>query len=404
MVTDNRLAMKSADGTVLDLSGAPAFDYSSFYEDMLESERLQVAKSELGWLQTYRPPEKPADVVLNLSCGVQTTPHLMLTQVAIFQALGIDVVATAGRQYCCGRIYQRFGKAELGDRMAAKAIDRFASWDAATNVQCCGSCLIEFDYHVSKRREETGESPFDVVHITRYLLQRLSEMGDEVPWRAAVPRRVLLHAEGAELHPTKEEARSDVISTLALIPGVEYVGLVGNPSLGQPCATRTPGGPSILNDLTPEQYREVQDELEAQARAVGADAILTHHHMCHREWSKFGSDRLPVIHYQHILAEALGVGVPDRFQMLWRLGDPERILEHSRPYWSSWGISESKARTLVDKFFVPKYAAAVQRCPCEGNCTEAVVGSGAAGAACEPTWPVSLETRIELPLLPPSQA
>jgi len=398
MVTDGRLTTKSADGSELDLSGAAAFDYSEFFDDMLESERLQVSREEMTWLQTYRPPEGPVDVVLNLSCGVQTTPHLMLTQVAIFQALGVDFVATAGRQYCCGRIYQRFGKPELGDRMASKAIDRFASWAPSTNVQCCGSCLIEFDYHVSKQREAKGSAPFDVVHITRYLLDRLVELGDAVPWKTAVPRRVLLHAEGAEVHPTKVEARDAVIGTMARIPGVEYLGLVANPSLGQPCATRTPGGPSVLNDLTPAQYRQVQDELEAQARAVGADAIVTHHHMCHREWAKFGSDRLPVIHYQQLLAEALGVAVPDRFQMLWRLGDPDRIMEQARPYWSSWGIEEPEARRLVNKFFVPEYAEAVQRCPCEGNCVEAVIGTG--GAAATDTSTLNLEPRFELPMHP----
>jgi uncharacterized protein YbjQ (UPF0145 family) len=387
MVTDNRQVHLNAAGQVFDTSKAPAFDYPRFYADMREGEQLQISRDELTWLQSYRTPDSPADVVLNLSCGVQTTPHLMLTQIALFEALGIDFVATAGPQYCCGRIYQRFGKDETGDRMAAKAISHFQSWQPTTNVQCCGSCFIEFDYHVAKKTEADGAAPFDVVHITRYLLDRLRELGDAVPWqRPERTLRVLLHAEGSEVHPTKEVQRSDVIDTLAMVPGVEFAGLVDNPSFGSPCATKGPGEPSVLNDLTDAQYRQVLAELREQADAAGADAIVTHHHFCHREWSKFGTSALPVIHYQSLMAEALGRSVPDRFQSLWRLGDPEQVLQQSRPHWSSWGVAEDKAREMVAKHFVTEYAASVQRCPCEGSCHEAVAGNRGNGAVCGTSW------------------
>ncbi|HXF36952.1 MAG TPA: heterodisulfide reductase-related iron-sulfur binding cluster [Actinomycetota bacterium] len=367
-MTDDRMVTKNAAGEDYDLSAADSFSYSDYFDQMIQAERLQISRDEVAWLQSYRAPARPVDVVLNLSCGAQHIPHLMLVQVALFRALGVDFVATAGRQFCCGRIYQRYGKEEMGDRIARSAIARFASWGATVNVQCCGSCLIEFSHHVRRIREETGAAPFEVVHITRFLLQRLKEMGDAIPWKRSIPLRVLLHAEGAEVHPTKEEARADVIETLAMIPGVRYVGLVENPSLGQPCATRYPGGPSVLNDITPHQYRQVLEELWEQARRAGADAIVTHHHMCHQEWSKFSSERLPVVHYQSLLAEALGISIPDRFQALWRLRDPEAILEASRRYWSSWGIEEEEARRLVHAFFVPSYAAALHRCPCDGAC------------------------------------
>jgi len=165
-----------------------------------------------------------------------------------------------------------------------------------------------------------------------------------------------------------------VIDTLRMIPGVEYVGLAENPSFGAPCATKGPGEPSILDDLTPEDYRQVQAEFEGQAKAAGANMLLTHHHMCTREWSKFSSSRLPIASYQLVLAEALGISVVDRFRVLWQLGDPEKMLEKSRPQWSSWGIGEDEARELVKKFFVPKYASAVQRCPCESECVSGRTG------------------------------
>jgi len=403
MAVDDRMVTKNAAGEDFDLSRASEFSFTQFYRDHLYSERLQISRDEMTWLERYAKPDQPAEVVLNLSCGVQNTPHLMLTQVALFEALGVDFVATAGNKYCCGRPFQRFGKGAVGDNMAARAIDRFASWQPEVNVQCCGSCLIEFNYHVRVVAEERGEAPFEVIHITDYLVDRLIEMGDDVPWRKSIPRRVMVHAEGAEVHPTKEAAKSATIRTLELIPGIEYVGIVESPALGQPCATKGPGEPSVLNDITPEQYLEVCQDLQDQADAVGADAIVTHHHMCHREWCKFGTNRLPVLHYQSLLAEALGIRIPDRFQTLWKLGDPEKVLQQTRRHWESWGMDEKDARHVVKHHFMPEYASQVQRCPCEGNCAEAVAGTGAAAAAlgadCGTSWTATLEAGMELPVL-----
>jgi hypothetical protein len=59
--------------------------------------------------------------------------------------------------------------------------------------------------------------------------------------------------------------------------------MVRSSSLGAPCVTVGHLPVSVLNDLSPEQYLQVQDELCEQARQAGADAIVTHHHLCHRE-------------------------------------------------------------------------------------------------------------------------
>ncbi|MGH9245892.1 MAG: hypothetical protein ACRD29_16550 [Acidimicrobiales bacterium] len=223
------------------------------------------------------------------------------------------------------------------------------------------------------------------MHFTQFLLDTLCSLGDSVPWRRTVPHRVLVHAEGAEMHPTKQEAREAIIETLALIPGVEYAGLVRDPSVGVPCkrvgSAHTPTSKMssnkpikwALEDITPDQYRQVQAEFEDQARDAGADTIVTPHHACHREWCKFGSDRLPIRYYASLVADALDIHVPDRFQILWRTGDPDTILELTRPHWESWDIPEPQAREMVKKFFVPEYAAAVDKCPCEGNCFETVI-------------------------------
>jgi hypothetical protein len=357
------------------------YDYQRFFKDMSDSERLQVSRDELDWIQGAAKSDRTADVTLALSCGAQTMPYVMLTQVALFNALGIDFVATAGQAYCCGNVFDSTGKPEYGRRIATNSVRRFADFQPTVNVQCCGSCYVRFDDHVAAMEAaKPGSAPFEIVQISEYLLQTLRQMGDGVPWRNTITRRVLVHAEGDEFKRGKSAARNAIIETLGLIPGVEFAGLVEDPSLGTPCLrVPTTDGPVkwMLEDISPDEYRQVQTELAEQARAVGADVIVTPHHSCHREWCKFGSDRLPIMYYQSLVAEALGIHVPDRFQILWRTGDPDKILELTRPHWESWGIAELEAREMVKKFFVPEYAAAVDKCPCEGNCFQTRIESGA---------------------------
>ena len=364
-------AMGSSSGA--DQDDDEPFNPKEHYLSLEQCYRMQVRRDEVTWEMNTVDRKGDAEVVLNLSCGVQATPHLMLTQVALFKALGVDFVATAGTKFCCGRPFGVGGDPELSNRLAKHSIGRLAAWNSTVNVQCCGSCLVQFDYNVAQMRE-TGDAPFEVVHITRYVLDRLKQLGPDVPWVDPYPprtRRVLLHAEGAEVHATKAIQRNDVVETINLIPGLEFAGLVEPPSVGSPCVSDgRPNNPdavghTLLSDISTAEYRQTQAELLEQARAVGAEAIVTHHHKCHREWSKFSSPELPVIHYQTLLLEALGGAIPDRFRRLWQLDDPELILAETRPYWESWGIREASARELVTKFFLPAYGAPTHFCACE---------------------------------------
>jgi hypothetical protein len=142
------------------------------------------------------------------------------------------------------------------------------------------------------------------------------------------------------------------------------VGLADTPALNV-CDN---AGPKIAS-ITSDEYRATQGALEDHVAAAGADTIVTLYHGCTREMGKFASDRLAVRHYISVLAQALGVGKPDRFSEYWRLGDADKVVEASRPNWESWGINEGEALRLAHKHFTPSYASAVPDCPCHGECT-----------------------------------
>jgi hypothetical protein len=345
------------------------FSYAEYYRNYEEPAMLQIRKDELAWITKHSPDVvQKVDVVLNLSCGAMFQPHQLLQLVDICKALGLSIAAVAGRQYCCGRIYHRFGRIEDGDKMTIASTRRFEEFAPTQVAQVCGSCAIMFDYEVERRKEAGSPTGFETVHLNRFLGDVLREMGDRVPWKKSVKRRVLMH--GHVWNDDESEYQAEALRTLALIPGVEIVGEVRTPALGAPCVRRKVGGPPNMWEISPEQYTQVVAEFQAEADAVGADAWCHVYPNCTAYWSRFSTDRLASLHYMQILGEALGCPQPDRYLALFRLGDPELMLQRSRVNWESWGLAEDEARALVRKHFLPEFAEAIPRCPCNGRCAE----------------------------------
>jgi Fe-S oxidoreductase len=338
------------------------FDPQGFFEAMRESKSMLIQRADVRWAERFEAPERPVDALLAFGCAVQHTPHLMAEATAVFDVLGIDYTAVTGRQFCCGRPFHRLGgDLDAADRISAKSYERFQKYGPKAAVQWCGACQLEY---LEKISDQT-EPPFEVVHVTKYLARLLREMGDSVPWKTELSTRVVLHTHSQFL-PQQDVDSACIQEILELIPGVEYAGPIAPPSAGSPCTLTGPTAVSILNTLTEREYESARGELVGQARAVGADTLVTPYHKCQMEWSKFASGRLAVREWMSLLAEALGVGVEDRFTTYWHLGDADEIVERSRAEWQSWGLTEAEAYDVARRHFVPRYPVDVHHCDCGG--------------------------------------
>jgi hypothetical protein len=133
-------------------------------------------------------------------------------------------------------------------------------------------------------------------------------------------------------------------------------------------------GPQAKQPRTAAEVRERREFLADTLNAMGADTVSCQHQGCHLLWSYYASDRLAVKHYVSVLAEALGVDHPDRFQAAARLGDPEAVLEQTRPIWQAWQLTEARARHLAFELADPRFAEGVTQHACGGgNCGEQLV-------------------------------
>jgi Fe-S oxidoreductase len=292
--------------------------------------------------------------------------------VNVLRALGVDVVAGLGRQFCCGKIYRVNDMDGSGERMSQASLDHFQEWGATTALHHCPSCQIVFSDYAAKHPDAAPD--LTNKHFTTFLEERLLELGAWVPWKKRVDVRVLTEAYGFDtMSPVHAEVANTAERILRLVPGAEVVGRLEPPSQGAACRT-LPDGLQLISSLSPEQVVAMQDELRAQLRARGANVIMPLDKFCQREWSKLGAEDLSVRHYVSIVAEALGCGEPDRFQALWQLHDTKAVVEATRPYWSSWGMEERTAEWLAVRQFDVGHTGFDPKCACGGDSTRCTTG------------------------------
>jgi hypothetical protein len=353
---------------------------ADMYRAQEEAAWLLLAKDELTWMTRAATPDRHVDVFLLLGCGARQLPHIQQDSVAVLEALGVCFVAGAGQQFCCGNPY-RPDRIDAADRLSASSMDRMTAWGARTIVHWCTACQLTFSaWSAGAEEVRTGgrpvpmrprNAPQDAVenlHIHTFIERRLRELGDSVPWKKTVKRRVLV-----EGHPDLSDVHDVAMTTggsmLSLVPGVEVLGYV------QPPKTFVSAGSNCNNSLAELSVHDVQKiraELAAQARERGADTISCQHHNCHRTWSHFASDRLRVQQCVSIVAEALGVVSEDRHQRFALLGDTDAIVSTTEPMWRSWDLDRDAATEVAHRVFDPKYAAH-PTCACGGDvskCTE----------------------------------
>jgi Fe-S oxidoreductase len=336
-------------------------NYKAFFDGYQDAGHLLIAPDELRWFEREAQPDGPVEVFVNMSCGTQQTPHLMLDTVAVLRALGVRLAAGAGRLFCCGTYYRRNADYDLAARMNDAAVGRALAWGAATTVHMCTQCVNTFSEIAHRRTVEQGEQPIAHTQVLRFIDERLAELGDRVPWKKEIRRRVVGHGHATYSY-VHERAKHDVGRIARRIPGVEFVGFLERMSLDSFCDTE-PGVPRRPAPKTRGEVAAYRDELARVCAEWGADTVSPQHQGCNRRWSWFSSETVDVRHVISLLAEALGVASPDRHLAASRLGDTKLIVEQTRPIWTAWGMSEEKATDVARKLFDPAYAT-VDTCAC----------------------------------------
>jgi hypothetical protein len=124
-----------------------------------------------------------------------------------------------------------------------------------------------------------------------------------------------------------------VADLLKLIPGLDLV-VPGYAAPGHMCSALAPV-PGALRDAT-------RASCDA-ARAVGADTLVTVFHSCQRLLCGLeSSEPFGVVNYASLLAEAMGIELPDEYKAWKNAGSEDRVVEL---------IGASRIAAAGDRFF-----------------------------------------------------
>jgi hypothetical protein len=324
------------------------FDYAAYYRRLQEIKKLQIPAASVCWTEQYQPPERAYDIVLYLGCNILRTPDIAADVVAVFRALGLDFIAVAGVQFCCGITWDRVGDVAKGQSVTDLTIERLASYQARTVVHWCPSCDVHFSDVVTGR--DAKSIPFEVTNAPAFLAA-LSQRG-QMPWRKTTLRRAALHChQGREGHASgRRRARADhdhVSQLLSQIPGLHYLGAVtAPPEFDYDC------GPSSIRVERAQWLASRTAQVEG-LRQLGADTVVTVSHACQREWCDVGDPTLSVCNYISLVAESIGCARPyegDSLGQLKRLNNPQAIVERTRASWASHGLRQEQAEAIARKY------------------------------------------------------
>lgn len=324
------------------------FDYSAYYRRLQEIKKLQIPKESVCWTEQYRLPQRAYDIVLYLGCNILRTPDVAADVVAVFRALGLDFIAVAGVQFCCGITWDRFGNVAKGQTVADLTIERLAAYKSRLVVHWCPSCDVHFSDVVTERDAKT--IPFAVTDAPAFLAE-LSQRG-QLSWRHPVTGRVALHSHsGREGHVSgQRRARADqehVSHLLSQIPGIQFLGAVAAPAeFDYDC------GPSSIR-VERARWLSLRTEQLDTVRQLDADTLVTVSHACQREWCDVSDDTLTVRNYISLVAEAIGCSRSYESDSLGRLkgsGDPGSIVESTQVNWASHGLNKGQAEEIAHKY------------------------------------------------------
>ncbi len=170
-------------------------DYRPAFGDLIHAyQRTQAAgprpaaaKARLAWLNSTLRLESASDVVLFTGCvtlfdavtGSGEFSAMAVSAVRLLNRLGV-APAVLDDERCCGRDLYDIGDRESFLALARHNAGALANVRAKTVLTLCPECAYTLK---ETYREELGEQPFTVRHITEYLAERVRELsfasGDE---------------------------------------------------------------------------------------------------------------------------------------------------------------------------------------------------------------------------------
>ena len=302
-----------------------AFTYTTVFETVRGVGNL-LAPEDFHYVREI-PSGSTSDMVIHLSCMAHYTPHIPVLAQKILQSLGRDVLIVGGPENCCSELHKYLGDTALEKQTAKIAMAGFRKASPRKVVSICPDCDEQFTKHGVDRL------PYQHTNISTLLMEFLPDL---VKLMKPVKKKVVVH-----FHDINDARRLDadnMVRILQAVPGIEILKSRHSLGLGIHCQTLYP---------MPEPDME---QMFAEARELGADALIVPYHSCYRQHCKMELKYgVPVHHYFSIVAMALGIPFTESFKEIRLLDSIDAAVDALRPRIEKYGYDEKLARIQIQR-------------------------------------------------------
>ena len=272
-----------------------------------------------AWLPPDFRDDPEADTALFVGCSAYRYPDIALAAIRILRAGGVKFKLLREDEWCCGAPLWRTGQREAAEKLIRRNVDTFRRHGIQTVITACAECFgsfrggypryadtegLEFKHITQvaaellsggKLRLRKGDEPLRVTYHDPCMLGRLSEKyvpwdGEIRPYGLHVPEKVWRRGE----HGVYEEPRE----ILRALEGVELCEMTRNLEEALCCG-------AAARDVDPEFAVWTAAERRREAKAAGAQAIVSCCPFCRDALGSDGENALPYLDLTVLLAERL---------------------------------------------------------------------------------------------------
>ena len=276
---------------------------------------LQIKPTETRWIKKVPDNPEPVDVVFFTGCSPMGTPHTLLETVDILDKMGINFVALAGGDLCCGTAAMLWGDAQASQQMGQDFVSAIAAFRPKKAVFFCTGCHITCLGTLPRFMSV----PFQSYELSQFLVENL----DRIPFQHSINKVVAVHDSCSVARLGTFELPRQL---LRAIPGIRLVEMEHNRGNALCC-----GG--IANTMRPEITGPMRRAPLEEAKAAGAEIMATSCTGCIQSFTPL-EDEYPfeVRNYINLVAEAVGVHHEDRFKKYAKSGDATQVVAEARDY------------------------------------------------------------------------
>lgn len=315
-----------------------------------KSESIRAARSLGGLLQRedehrfiQRPeeadvPPEDVEVVVHMGCHSIKTPVIIDSIMDVLEKLEFEAVALGGYSNCCGIEDMKRGDVDTAEQLDDNRFENIGALDPDYAVAECSSCHAVTHTASLGHRSPDFEFPF----MPEFLLEHRERVLEGV--EVTDPVTVTFHDHFDYRGWMPDEQSETIREFFGSLPDVEIVEMEHTKSDRLPCNLSATPDEHPYDDINRQIYRE--------AEAAGADVLVSVWHGCHRSLLRYEHDYpVETKNYATFLAERLGFEYRDmnrEYQRLAREEGPEAVVEAARPTFEANGLSEERARKVVE--------------------------------------------------------